>query len=118
MENVPDQINQFKKLFREYFDANVEYFKLVGFEKLMRMVVALFFASVLLFVGLLALFFLGLGAAIWVGGLLENGVMGYMVMAAVFVFLFFMVYLLRRPLVERPLIKYFSFFLLQRKDKE
>jgi len=118
LEKFSEQLVQLKELLVEYFESNVEYYKLAGFEKLMRFVVALVFIAVFFMMGTLALLLFAFGAALWLGNLLENEVGGYLVIGSFFVFLLLMVYLFKKPFIERPLIKIFSVFLYQGEKKD
>lgn len=111
MEKISEQFSQLKELLIEYFDSNVEYYKFAGFEKLMRLVIAMTFAAVFFVLLMLAMILLGFAASIWLGSILENDVLGYLCIACFYLFLLLFVYLLRRPFIERPMIKYFHRFL-------
>ena len=119
MEKISEQFAQLKELLTEYFESNVEYYKFAGFEKLMRFVVALTFTAVFFVLVMLALLLFGFGAAVWLGDLLENEAAGYLGIGSFYLFLLLLVYLLKKPLIERPLIKFFYQFLYpgEKKDK-
>ncbi|MDM8160116.1 hypothetical protein QUH73_09855 [Labilibaculum sp. K2S] len=117
MEKIAEQFVQLKELLIEYFDSNVEYYKFAGFEKLMQFVVALTFAAVFFILLMLALFLFGFSAAIWLGDMLENEAAGYLGIGFFYLFLLLLVYLLKKPLIERPLIKFFHRFLFKKENK-
>ncbi|BAX79130.1 hypothetical protein [Labilibaculum antarcticum] len=118
MEKIAEQFTQLKELLIEYFDSNVEYYKFTGFEKLMRLVVAITFVGVVFVLIALAMLFSGIGVAIWLGDLLENEIAGYLCIGLFYLLLLFLVYLLKKPLIERPLIKFFHQFLFKDEIKK
>ncbi|MFA9370682.1 MAG: hypothetical protein ACERIH_03145 [Labilibaculum antarcticum] len=118
MEKIAGQFTQLKELLVEYFDSNVEYFKFTGFEKLMRLVVAIMFVAIVFVLVALAMFFSGIGFAIWLGDLLGNEIAGYLCIGLFYLLLLFLVYLLKKPLIERPLIKFFHQFLFNDEIKK
>ncbi len=118
MEKITEQFSQLKELLIEYFDSNVEYYKFAGFEKLMRLVIALTFAAVFFVLLMLALILLGFAASIWLGNILENDVLGYLCIAFFYLLLLLFIYLFRGPFIERPLIKYFHRFLFHDENKK
>ncbi|MGQ1908297.1 hypothetical protein ACT3CE_00780 [Marinifilum sp. RC60d5] len=117
MEKITEQFRQLKELLVEYFDANVEYYKFAGFEKLIRLVIAISFAAIFLVLFMLVSIFMGFSAAMWLGNILENDVLAYFLVALFFLLLLLIIYLLRAPLLERPLIKYFHRFLYKAEDR-
>jgi hypothetical protein len=107
-----------KELLIEYFDSNVEYYKFAGFEKLMRLVVGLTFVAVFFVLFITALLLFGFGTAIWLGYLLGNEFAGYLCIGLFYLLLLFLFYLLRIPLIERPLIRFFYLVLFKDEDKK
>ena len=101
-------MNRLISLLTEYFQAHLEYYKVYGFEKLMQFIVAVALVCILFFMGVFVLLFIALASAFWLGSLLQDQVAGYFIVAAALVLLAFLIWILRRRLIERPLIKAFS----------
>jgi len=118
LEKFAEQFTQLKELLIEYFDSNVEYYKFAGFEKLMRLVVAMTFIAVIFVLMIFALLLFGFAAAVWLGDLLENEAFGYLSVAFFYLFLLLLVYLLKKPLIERPLIKIFHQLLYKEEERK
>ncbi|MFT5748785.1 MAG: hypothetical protein ACI93S_000031 [Ancylomarina sp.] len=116
MENIPEQFTQLKELLTEYFDSNLEYYKFSGFEKLIRFTVALSLTALFFLLAMFALFFFGFGTAVWLANVLGNEIGGYLATGAIYLILIFLIYLLKKPLIERPLIKLFYRILYANKD--
>lgn len=117
MEKISEQFTQLKELLVEYFDANVEYYKFAGFEKLVRLVIAITFAIVFFVLLMLSLILMGFAASIYLGEVLGNSVLGYLFVALFYLLLLMFIYLLRGPVIERPMIKYFHRLLCKGENK-
>lgn len=118
LENIPEQFTQLKELLTEYFDSNLEYYKFSGFEKLVRLSVALSITALFFLLTMFALLFFGFGTAAWLTDILESEIFGYAGTGALFLILIGLIYLLRKPLIERPLIKLFYKILYSQKHKD
>ena len=116
MENIPEQFAQLKELLTEYFDSNVEYYKFSGFEKLIRFAIALSLTALFSVLIMMALLFFGFGTAVWLSDVLNNEILGYMGTGAIYLIVIFLIYLLKKPLIERPLIKLFYKILYSKKE--
>tara|TARA_R110001583_G_scaffold41900_1_gene133339 strand:- start:643 stop:993 length:351 start_codon:yes stop_codon:yes gene_type:complete len=116
LENIPEQFAQLKELLTEYFDSNVEYYKFSGFEKLIRFTVALSLTALFFLLAMFALLFFGFGTAVWLADLFGNELYGYLGTGAIYLILIFLIYLLKKPLIERPVIKLFYRILYAKKE--
>ena len=116
MENIPEQFAQLKELLTEYFDSNVEYYKFSGFEKLIRFTVALGLTALFFLLAMSALLFFGFGTAVWLADVFGSELYGYLGTGAIYLILIFLVYLLKKPLIERPVIKLFYRILYAKKE--
>ena len=116
MENIPEQFAQLKELLTEYFDSNVDYYKFSGFEKLIRFAIALSLTALFSVLIMMALLFFGFGTAVWLSDVLNNEILGYMGTGAIYLIVIFLIYLLKKPLIERPLIKLFYKILYSKKE--
>ncbi|WP_372643061.1 hypothetical protein [Ancylomarina sp.] len=118
MENIPEQFAQLKELLTEYFDSNLEYYKFSSFEKLIRFAIAISLTALFLLLAMFALLFFGFGTAVWLSDVLGNEILGYMGTGTIYLVLIFLIYLLKKPLIERPLIKLCYRILYTKKDKD
>ncbi|MDE5422635.1 hypothetical protein L3073_10495 [Ancylomarina sp. DW003] len=116
MENIPDLFTQLKELLTEYFDSSIEYYKFSGFEKLVRLAVALCLTALFFLLAMFALLFFGFGTAVWLTNVLGNEILGYLGTGAIYLILICLIYLLKKPLIERPLIKLFYKVLYTKKE--
>jgi len=116
LENISEQFAQLKELLTEYFDSNVEYYKFSGFEKLIRFTLALSLTVLFFLLAMFALLFFGFGTSVWLADVLGNEIYGYLGTGAIYLILIFLIYLLKKPLIERPLIKLFYRILYSKKE--
>lgn len=116
MENISEQFAQLKELLTEYFDSNVEYYKFSGFEKLIRFTLLLSLTVLFFLLAMFALLFFGFGMAVWLADVLGSEIYGYWGTGAIYLILIFLIYILKKPLIERPLIKLFYRILYSKKE--
>lgn len=118
MENIPEQFTQLKELLTEYFDSNLEYYKFSGFEKLVRLGVAISLSILVFLLAMFALFFFGFALSVWLTDLMGNEILGYLGTGGLYLLFILLVYLFKRPLIERPLIKFLYRILYPQKTHE
>lgn len=118
MENISEQFAQLKELLTEYFDSNLDYYKFSGFENLIRLTVALSLTALFFLLAMFALLFFGFGTAVWLADVLDNEILGYMGTGVIYLILIVLFYLLKKPLIERPVIKLFYKILYTQKNKD
>ncbi|RXQ95604.1 hypothetical protein EO244_06995 [Ancylomarina salipaludis] len=118
MENIPEQFAQLKELLTEYFDSNLDYYKFSAFEKLIRFTVALCLTSLFFLLAMFALLFFGFGTAVWLTDILKSEILGYVATGVLFLILIGLIYLLKSPLIERPLIRLFYKILYGQKQQD
>jgi len=118
LENIPDQFAQLKELLTEYFDSNLEYYKFSGFEKLVRLTVALSLTALFFLLAMFALLFFGFGLAAWLADILSNEIFGYLGTGVLYLVFMLLIYLFKKPLIERPFIKLFYKILYSKKNKD
>lgn len=116
MENIPEQFAQLKELLTEYFDSNVEYYKFSSFEKLIRFAVALSLIALFFLLAMFALLFFGFATAVWLTDVLGSEILAYLGTGFIYLIVILLVYLFKKPLIERPLIKLFYKILYTNKD--
>ncbi len=100
---------------RSYVENSIAYYKLKSFKIFMRGITT--FAKILLLtvVFLPAIIIISIAAALGVGILLSNTFYGFLIIAALYVIVFFIVYLLRNRL-DKPLLKIFSKYYFDEKE--
>lgn len=97
---------------RHYFGLQCEYMKLGAIEKSVRLITALVIVAVLALIIIMTLIFLSLAAAVWLSG--HIGYAGAFCAVGGFYLVAFILFLLfKKPLIERPLVKFLSSLLME-----
>lgn len=102
-DNFKDYFNASKRLFSEYLEARWRLVRLMLIEKtanVFGVFLGLMVAAILSFFVVL---FLGFLLAYWISGMTGSFTIGFLVTALVFIVLFAVVLIFRRPLIHRPL---------------
>lgn len=113
-------IDDFKKLLvvvRRYIDVNIEYAKLTAAEKFTMLAGAMAVAVAAMLCAAFMLFFLGFSCAELFKTLMAPA-LAYLCTAGIFLVLFIIVLLLRRPLLQTPLARFITSILFDKKPKE
>lgn len=100
-----ESIVQLISVLRKYIGLQKEYLKFGVIDKLVRLLTALTLAVVFLILIVAILLYLSLAAVYWMSP--ATGMAGaFAIVAAVFLLLLIIVFSLRKPLIEKPLIKF------------
>jgi|GEM_PF-328046 len=89
---------------KDYLDTRRELFVLKMFNKIFTIVSNTVIGSVLGFLGIVVFLFLSVGAAMWVGSLMENAYTGFFIVAGFYAVLGLFIYLLREKLIKKPIM--------------
>ena len=108
-EELKDNYAEAESSARSFLESSRAFYKLKGFKVLMKAVMVFVKIASVSSMLLLALIFLSLSAAFWIGGLLENTSLGFLAIGGVYVLLGILIYLLRHKL-RKPLLRKFSEF--------
>lgn len=94
-------------LLKEYVELRLELLKLQGVRMASRTLSILVTAFVVSMLALFILLFLGLTFSAWISGLTGSAIAGYAATAGLFLLVLVLVVLLRKPLLQNPLIRLF-----------
>lgn len=107
-ENVIENLHDVLRRIENYVLSKAEYYKLRLFKSVMKtiipMVNLLVFGSLFLFV----LLFLSIGAAFWIGSLLDQVFIGFIIVGGFYAFIFLLMLLVGRRIIRRKLLRAFS----------
>lgn len=81
-KSISDNFSELTSATQNYIDATVSYHKLDLYKKLVKGIVSGSYALILAFFLLIALVFISVAGAIYLGGLLESIALGYLIMGA------------------------------------
>jgi len=106
-EHISDEINEAKEEIEDYVNAKIDLAKLHAAENLSR-----FFSGMLIKMGLFYLFFfvllfISIAVAFWLNTILNGDGIGFFIVAAFYFLCAIIFLLLRKTLVQRPIIKSF-----------
>lgn len=108
-EEIKEQISQVEEGVRSYVKNSLDLYRLQSFRSMMKGITMA--TKVLLIGGVvsIALLFLSLGAAFWLGTILGTTAEGFLVVGGFYVLFGIILFLLRNK-IEKPLLKRFSKF--------
>ncbi len=108
-EEIKEQINHVEEGVRSYVKNSLDFYRLQSFRSMMKGVTMA--TKVLIIGGItsIALLFLSLSAAFWLGTMLNNTAEGFLIVGGFYVLLGIILFLLRSK-IEKPLLKKFSKF--------
>ncbi len=107
MENLTDNEHFFsdlKNLIVEYFKNRLEIARLSVFEKIAKIIAVIFSAIILVFLFFLTILLLSLTGGFYLSNIFENNFYGFGIMAAFFLFLFILLLLFRKELLDKLII--------------
>jgi cbb3-type cytochrome oxidase subunit 3 len=106
-----ENIAQLIEMLKDYVGYQKEYLKLDVIEKIVRLTTALSLTLVLIILGVAVLFYLSLAVVYWIEPL--TGIAwAFFLMAMFFLFLLILVFVFRKPWLERPLVRFLANVLL------
>ncbi|MDO6516150.1 hypothetical protein [Zobellia uliginosa] len=106
-EELKESISEAEASAKSYLDSSREFYKLKAFKLLMKGITGFAQAAFLSVALILALLFLSLGAAFWMGNQLEDTALGFLIVGGFYILLGILVFVFRRTLVK-PLMARFS----------
>ncbi|TCO09207.1 phage holin family protein [Natronoflexus pectinivorans] len=106
-EDFKDHLNDVKDEFEKYVDKRIDLLKLHIVEELSRFTAGFAVKMGILYLLFFALMFISIAGAYFLGHLLESVTLGFLFISGFYFLLAWMFYLLRRKLVEKPVIRSF-----------
>lgn len=108
-EELKDNFSEAEASAKSYLDSSRQFYKLKGFKVLMKAVIITAKIASVAMMSVLALLFLSIGIAFWIGSGLESTAQGFLIVGLFYVLLGIIIYLLRHKL-RKPLLQKFSEF--------
>ena len=106
-----ESIAQLIEVLKDYVGLQKEYLKLDVIDKIVRLVTALALTVVLVILGIAVLFYLSFAVAYWLTPLIGTG-WAFFLIALAFLGLLLLVFIYRKPWIERPLVRFLADTLL------
>ncbi len=89
------------KKIENYISSRILLLKIQGAEKLSKAIAVLFRRIVLLLFAGSFIFFLSIAFALWIGSIYNSNLIGFLVLAGVHFLILLLLYVFRKPLLER-----------------
>ncbi|MEI6749413.1 MAG: phage holin family protein [Bacteroidales bacterium] len=102
---IADNISEVVDASKTYIEANLKLFKLSLLERLSKVVSLIISTTLVMLVGMLFVLFLSLSAAIFIGSLLNNMALGFLIMGLFFLVIVLFLWAKRKTLVLNPIIR-------------
>ncbi|UYW00978.1 hypothetical protein K5I29_10815 [Flavobacterium agricola] len=107
-EEIKENIADLKENSKQYLDASVEYYSLLGFKITAKAAILLFKCIVLSLFGLLSLLLLSFAAAYAIGQCFTNYAIGFVIVGVFYLVVIMFLYFYGSKLFEKPIIKALS----------
>ncbi|PPK96680.1 putative superfamily III holin-X [Nonlabens xylanidelens] len=104
-KQLTDNFREFTTATQDYIESSISYHKLDLFKKVMKGVVSSSYQIILGFFFLIALIFLSVAMAIYLGNVLENIALGYLIMGVFYILLMIVLSLFLKKTLEKILVK-------------
>ncbi|WP_405378477.1 phage holin family protein [Nonlabens sp. Asnod3-A02] len=104
-KQLTDNFREFTTATQDYIESSISYHKLDLFKKVMKGVVSSSYQIILGFFFLIALIFLSVAMAIYLGNVLDNIALGYLIMGVFYILLMIVLSLFLKKTLEKILVK-------------
>ncbi len=108
-EEVKENFSDAEATARSYIESSRQFYKLKGFKVLMKAVMVFVKIASVGIMLVLALLFLSISAAFWIGSELDKTSLGFLIVGGFYLLVGLVIYMLRHSL-RKPLLKKFSEF--------
>ena len=103
--SITDNFNEFTTATQDYIESSISYHKLDLFKKIMKGVVSGTYKLILGFFLLIALLFLSVSLAIYMGEALDSIALGYLIVGVIYLVLMFVLTLFLKKFLEKRLLR-------------
>ncbi len=108
-EEVKENLSEAEATARSYIESSRQFYKLKGFKFMMKAVMVFVKMASVGIMLVLALFFLSLSAAFYIGAELDRTSLGFLIVGGFYLLVGVLIYIFRHSL-RKPLLKKFSEF--------
>lgn len=108
LEELKENVEDIQENTKAYIESNIAYYKLWGFKVAMKsttLAVKFFLIAICLMIVLL---FVSVAGALAIGHLLDSYVLGFLIIAGIYLILVFLLFLVKDKIVEGPILEKFS----------
>ncbi|MGJ8683012.1 MAG: phage holin family protein [Nonlabens sp.] len=104
-KSIKENFTEFTAATQEYIESSISYHKLDLFKKVMKGVVSGSYKLILGFFLLIALLFLSVALAIYLGDILESIALGYLIVGGAYLILMFVLSLFLKKYLEKTILR-------------
>ncbi|MGB3590316.1 MAG: phage holin family protein [Nonlabens sp.] len=104
-KGISEHFSEFTTATQDYVETTIKYQKLDLYKKGIKAGISIGYGVVLLLIGLIALLFLSVAAAIFIGQALDNLGWGYLIMGVIYILIMVVVALTIKPKIQEMLLK-------------
>jgi hypothetical protein len=108
-DELKENFSEAEETAHSYIESSRQFYKLKGFKVLMKVVMVFVKIATVATALTLALLFLSISAAFWIGSELDNTSLGFLAVGGFYVLVGLIMYMLRHSL-RKPLLRKFSEF--------
>jgi hypothetical protein len=104
-KGISEHFSEFTSAAQDYVETTIKYQKLDLYKKGLRTGISLGYGLVLLIIGLIALLFLSVALSIFLGRLLDDLALGYLIVGVVYVIIMLIVANTIKPKIEKAVLR-------------
>ncbi|MDX1652344.1 MAG: competence protein [Brumimicrobium sp.] len=107
-DELRDNVDDIQEEVKSYIDKNIAYYKLLGFKVVTKTTVMFVKYTLILLSFALVLIFGSIAAGLAIGEALDSNVLGFLIIAGIYLFIGIILLILNYKVVEGPLLRKFS----------
>ena len=108
LEELKDNIDDIQENAKAYVENSIAYYKLWGFKVAMKSTTLILKFILIAICMMIVLLFLSVAAALAIGDLLDSYVLGFLIVAGVYLVLAILLFMVKDKIVEGPILEKFS----------
>lgn len=104
-KGISENIQEFTTATQSFIESSINYHKLDLYKKVMSGVISSSHKLLLGFFLLISILFLSLAASVYIGDLLDNAALGYLIVGLFYFLLVILVAIFMKPVIEKSLLR-------------
>ena len=108
LEELKENVEDIQENTKAYLESSIAYYKLWGFKVAMKSTTLIFKFTLIAICLMFVMLFISVAGAFAIGKALESNVLGFLAIAAIYLILVFLLFLVKDKIVEGPILEKFS----------
>jgi hypothetical protein len=108
LEELKDNLEDIQENTQAYIETSLAYYKLWGFKVAMKSTTLIFKFALIAICLMIVLLFVSVAGALAIGHLVNSTVLGFLIVAGIYLVLAFLLFLIKDKIVEGPILEKFS----------